>query len=97
MHTGRWCTNHRVGAFDVVDPSGKLWADTYDSFGKRTARKREAELQATLESTDGPSFPAAACKHCGVRFHLRYNYKCRRSTELDAPGCRADAKHEPQD
>ncbi|KAL1526488.1 hypothetical protein AB1Y20_015198 [Prymnesium parvum] len=78
VHKGSWAANRRVGAFTVVDPTGKRWADKYDASGKRTAHRREREeVQAAIEAVEGPAFPAAACQRCGSRFHSQHNYRCR--------------------
>ena len=91
VHTGRWLTNYRVGAFEVLDPNGCFWDDMYDSFGKRTSRRR-AEAAAGGSKTD-------VCKWCGVRFHADYNFACRRHcSEFDGAslgeGCHVEPAHE---
>ena len=47
-----------------------MWADTYDTEGKRVARKKNA-----------PPPPGAAgasvCRHCGIKFHAERNSRCQ--------------------
>lgn len=70
VHTGSWVTNHRCGAFMVVDPAGALWDDEYDAFGKRTKRNKVP--------TDALADAAKVCVHCGARYHPMHNFACRR-------------------
>lgn len=71
--TGSWVDNKRVGAFEVIDPKGGSWADTYDSDGKRSSRKKQAPPP---EGAVG----AQRCGHCGVKFHEDHNSCCRQHT-----------------
>ena len=72
VHFGSWVTNHRVGAFEVVDAKGAMWDDTYDQWGKRVARK------CSLAPGKLPQELAARhCAHCSARFHVEHNYRCR--------------------
>mmetsp|Transcript_31770 Transcript_31770/g.83030 ORF Transcript_31770/g.83030 Transcript_31770/m.83030 type:complete len:192 (-) Transcript_31770:889-1464(-) len=68
VHCGSWVTNHRVGPFEVLDPAGGSFDDVYDTWGKRTSRKRVTPATKAAEQ----------CRHCCVRFHYHHNFKCRR-------------------
>ena len=95
VHCGFWVTNFRVGEFGVIDPSGGIWDDVYDQFGKRVGHHR---------ATDG-AIAAARCRFCSAKFHFDHNFKCRRHTGAWQPStatraarwscCAAVAQDEP--
>lgn len=67
---GHWVDNKRVGDFKVWDPKMGEWKDVYDEEGKRTSRKKSAPPPPDSRA-------AGPCRHCGVKFHARFNSRCR--------------------
>ena len=104
VHSGSWVANKRIGNFEVLDPNGALWEDTYDQAGMRTSRKKKQS------GGGGSGGGADFCKCCGVKFHGAHNYACRRhlgvfdessqswaccgAKTVEEPGCHVEPGHE---